>query len=628
MPNAFLRSRLTQALAQLPHLPRALRLVWAAARPWTAAWLCLLLVQGVLPVAVVYLTRALVDGLVGALGAGGGWEQVRPVLLLVGLMAGVMMLGELLRALTGWIRAAQGELVKDHISGLIQQQATAVDLAFYESPDYYDHLHRARAEAGYRPLQLVENLGGLLQNGVTLLAMAAVLLPYGWWLPPLLLAGTLPAFYVVLVHTYRQHQWRQRVTADERRAWYYDWLLSQGEAAAEVRLFRLGPYFRDAFQALRQKLRRERLSLARSQALAELGAGSVALLVTGLALAWMVWRALQGAVTLGDLALFYQAFNQGQRLMRSLMENLGQIYANSLFLGNLFAYLNLRPQVVDPPEAVAGSSLAGAAAAPAAGQPELEAGAMPVSVAFKNVTFCYPGSSRTALADFNLAIPAGQIAAIVGANGAGKSTLLKLLCRFYDPAAGCLEIDGVDVRRLPLAALRRRVTVLFQQPVHYNATAAENIRLGDLGANGHGLPDGRIEEAAAAAGADEPIRRLPRGYDTLLGKWFAGGAELSIGEWQRVALARAFWRRSSLIVLDEPTSAMDSWAEADWMARFRELAAGRTALIITHRFTTAMQADVIHVMDEGRIVESGSHLELLARGGRYAQSWTTQTRGA
>ena len=227
------------------------------------------------------------------------------------------------------------------------------------------------------------------------------------------------------------------------------------------------------------------------------------------------------------------------------------------------------------------------------------------------------------LRDFSLEIPAGKIVAIVGLNGAGKSTLFKLLCRLYDVDSGAVTIDGVDLRRMKLRDLRRMITALFQSPVRYSQSVAENIAFGDLAA----VPtDEEIESAAIAAGADEIIARLQRGYQHRLGKWFANGTELSVGEWQRIALARAFLRQAPIILLDEPTSAMDSWAEAEWMRRFRRLVEGRTAVIITHRFTTAMQADIIHVMVDGEIVESGTHGQLAACDGYYAKSWKAQMR--
>jgi len=603
---SLLTTTIRSAFARFRGLPRALILVWSAARGWTLAWLVLLATQGLLPVAVVYLTRSLVDRLAAAIGAGANWDSLRPLAVLAALLAGTILLIDLLRGITSWVRTAQAELLTDHVTGLIHRQSLAADLAFYEWPEYYDHLHRARGEAGYRPVALLESMGSLLQNGITLMAMGLVLIPYGLWLPVVLLASTLPALYVVLRFTLRQHQWRLRTTPDERRTWYYDWVLTAGETAAEVRLFGLGGHFQALYQALRRRLRRERLRMAKHQAMAELGAGAVALLATGGAMAWMIWQALQGRATLGDLALFYQAFHQGQRLMQALLQNVGQLYANSLFLGNLFEFLALEPKVIDRPH------------------PRPVPHALTDGVRFERVAFRYPGSERLALDDFNLTIPAGQLVALVGPNGAGKSTLVKLLCRFYDPEAGRITLDGIDVRDLSLADLRSRITVLFQTPVHYNATVTENIALGDL-TRGLGA---EIQNAARAAGADETIAHLPRGYDQLLGNWFESGTELSVGEWQRIALARAFLRQAPIIALDEPTSAMDPWAEADWLGRFRSLAAGRTALFITHRFTTAMHADIIHVMAGGRIVESGCHHELLARGGRYAQSWTTQTRGS
>jgi ATP-binding cassette subfamily B protein len=272
----------------------------------------------------------------------------------------------------------------------------------------------------------------------------------------------------------------------------------------------------------------------------------------------------------------------------------------------LFEFLSLTPKVVTP--------------AAALWPPETPA----AGIRFHNVRFAYPGSRDFALDGFSLDIPAGQVAAVVGPNGAGKSTLLKLLCRFYDPEEGFIELDGADLRQYDLDALRRRIAVLFQQPVHYHETLAANIALGDSTAP---VEQERIVEAARDAGADLIARKLPHGYDTPLGRMFSGGMELSVGEWQRVALARAFYRRASILVLDEPTSAMDPWAEADWLQRFRRHACGRTALVITHRFTTAMYADRIHVISGGRVLESGTHEQLLGLGGHYAAGWRAQQRG-
>ena len=602
----LVKARFAKAVAQLPNVVRALALAFGATRGWTLSWGALLLLQGLLPVATVYLTRWLVNSLMLVLGSHFGWSGLRPVLVPMGLMVAVLLLSEALRSVTGWVRTAQAELLKDHISGLVHAKSLELDLAFYDLPEFYDHLHRARDEASYRPVELLESVGSLLQNSVTLLAMGAVLVPYGAWVPAAVVVSTLPALYVVIRHTLLQHQWRLAATADERRTWYYDWLLTSRENAAEMRLFGLGPRFQAAYQALRDKLRLDRVRIARQQGQAELFAGSFGLLVTGLALVWMLRKTIAGLVSVGDLALFYQAFNQGQQLMRSLLQNVGHLYSNSLFLGNLFEFLALEPRVVSPTR-------------PAPVPVPLRQG-----IRFDQVTFHYPGSDRAVLRDFSLEIPADKLVAIVGSNGAGKSTLVKLLCRFYDPEAGAIQFDGVDLRTLAVDELRRRVSALFQEPVHYNATAGENIALGDMTA---GSAPEAIEAAARKAEANDIIERLPQGYENPLGKWFVSGAELSTGEWQRIALARALLRRAPVLILDEPTSAMDPWSEVRWLGQLRNLIAGQTVLLITHRLTTAMRADVIHVMDTGQVVESGSHADLLAQKGRYAALWAEQGGG-
>jgi ATP-binding cassette subfamily B protein len=594
--------RLKSAFDKLIHLPRALGLVWAAGKRWTVASLALLLIEGLLPVCLVYLTKAVVDSLVLAVNAKGDWSRVSVVIFYAAFMAGILLLSEILRSASHLVRKAQAERLEDYIRDLIHQKSIVADLAFYEQPEYYDHLHRARDESFHRPQELMSSIYGLLQNGVTLLAMGAVLIPFGLWLPVALFLSTLPAFFVVLRFTLKQHEWRRQATVDERRTWYYDWLLTSNETAAELRLFSLGERFRAQYQRVRARLRNEKLKLAINQSLAELFAGILALAIVCAALVWMFWRVVKGQNTLGDLALFYQAFNQGQRLMRTLLENVGQLYANSLFLGDLFEYLSLKPKIVNEENAK---------------RPSLDQG-----IAFENVTFSYSTGNRFALKNFNLTIPANTTVAIVGSNGAGKSTLVKLLCRFYDPDEGSIKIDGADLRELSLDQLRKMITALFQEPVHYSATVAENVAHGNIEKE---TSQQEIKRASVAAGADLIVLRLPNAYEQMLGNWFPEGTELSVGEWQRIALARAYLRESPIVLLDEPTSAMDPWAETDWLQKFRALVQNRTAIIITHRFTTAMYADIIHVMDEGRIIESGSHQELLALGGRYAASWQAQT---
>jgi ATP-binding cassette subfamily B protein len=533
----------------------------------------------------------------------GNWESFRPVVILAVLLGVTLLLTELLQTGIEWARSNQSEFIQDHISALIHKKSVAVDLSFYDSADYHDHLYRARQDASSRPQALLESAGSLLQNSITLLGMASILVPYGIWLPLVLLLSTLPAFYVVLSYNQRYHKWWERTTQEWRWVQHYDWMLTALQAAPEIRLFGLGDHFQSAYRTLRGHLRGERLDMIKRQSLARLGAGASALAISGAAMAWMVHLALKKLVTLGDLVLFYQAFQRGQALLRSLLSNLGQMYANSVFLGNLFEFLDLRPKIVDPPD------------------PSPVPVPLGQGIRFRNVSFSYPGSERAALQSFDLTIRPGQVVAIVGSNGAGKSTLVKLLCRFYDPTNGNIEWDGIDIRNFSVSEFRKSVSVLFQSALQYQATVRENIAFGDVAST---PTQARIEDAAQGAGAQDMVLRLPHGYDTLLGKWFAEGAELSGGEWQRLALARAFLRKAQLIILDEPTSAIDSWAEADWLDRFRDLAQGRTGIIITHRFTVAMRADLIHVMQDGKIVESGTHEELVRRDGLYAQSWAAQ----
>lgn len=592
----MLINQIHQFVRQLPAGRRALALVWGAAGWWTVVWALLLVAQGLIPAGQALLLRTLVNRLV----ASHGWASIAPPALGI---AALWAAGQLLSSALTWVREVQAERVQDEVHRLIHLQAIRMDMAFFDHPESYDLLYRAQVDALSQPLALLESLGSLVQNGLGFLVLAGILFSYAGWLPLLLVFTAMPGLALVARQTLKEHQWQLDHTNQLRRARYFDWVISDQTTAAEQRIFDLGPFFRNAFQTLRTSLREGRLRLVRMGAVTELGAGLLAWAGSLIGLSWMLQRTLTGKVGLGDLLLCFQAFQSSQLLLRALLEGAGKIYRSLLFVENLDDFLKVEPALLP-----GGDSQQG----------------LPVheSIRFERVGFTYPGGTHRALDGFDIEIPSGRVVALVGHNGAGKSTLIKLLCRFYDPDEGRILLDGVDLRDFDQNAIRREITVLFQDPVHYHASVRENIAFGDI----DGLADhARVEQAAQNAGAMEPIERLNGGFDALLGKWF-GGEELSGGEWQRIALARAFFRQASLVILDEPTSAMDSWAEQEWLGRFRILTAGKAALLITHRFTTAMYADVIHVLDRGRVVESGTHAQLVSLGGAYANSWTAQMR--
>ena len=594
---------------QLTHIGPTLKLVWAAAPRCTTAWAILLLFQGLLPGATVYLTKWLIDNLVLAMRVGLNAQGIELLLKPAMLMGVVLVSSELARSALTILRTIQSEYVQDHIRRLVHNKSLTLDLAFHEQPEFHDRLYQARDNASTRPLSLLESTGSLIQDSITLVTIAVVLIPYGVWLPLVLVVSSLPAFAFLVKFNRQYHRWWERTTSLRRQAEYHDFLITQSYTAAEVRLFNLGDYLQGIYYTLRHQLRSENIRMIRNQSLAQLGGGIIGLAIVAAVLVWMLSQALRGIFTLGDIALFYQAFNRGQSLARSVLGQVSQIYGNTLFLGNLFEFLNLTPTIIAPK-----------IIAPA--QPKIPQ-APTSEIRFRDVSFRYLGSDRWIFKDFNLTIPAGKVIAIVGENGAGKSTLIKLLCRFYDPESGSIELDGVDIRSFSPEHWRNLLTVMFQFPVTYQKTVAENIAIGDV----YSQPSPEaIRKALADAGATDIINRLPKKEQTQLGKWFAEGTDLSGGEWQRIALARAFLRQAPVLILDEPTSFMDSWAEHDWLERFRSMANHRTAIVITHRFTLAMRADIIYVMQEGKMVESGDHNSLLAQNTLYSASWLAQTQ--
>lgn len=589
-------------LNQLKYVPRALKFVWNAARGWTFVSTLLLVIRGVLPGVIVYLTKEMVNVMVIVIDSNGDVEALFSAVPIIVFMALSILLRELIGDTQNYVKAVLADKTQDFMYNLIHEKTISLDMQYYESTSYFDKLQRAASESVSRPLSLLQSLNNLLESVITLAAMVSVLFILSWWIPLVLLIGTIPALIVALRTTRIRQKWRLENTFSRRRLNYYRQILIDDKAVPELRIFDLGVFFKKRYSALRKKLREESLKLLRRGLFKKVGASVVGLFSLALMLIWMVWSAFNGALDLGEIVMFWQAMNQGRSLVRKMFLGFDSLYNDLIFLDDLFSFLELEPQVVDPV------------------QPIKVPHGLTNGIELQNITFKYPESNLTALDNYSLAIPAGKIVAIVGENGAGKSTLIKLLCRFYDPQQGAITWDGVDIKDMEQADLRRRITVLFQQPLSYFESAEDNIRFGDLSNHPTQL---EVVDAAKASGALEFINKLPDGFETVLGKRF-GNAELSVGEWQRVALARAFIRDAALVILDEPTSAMDSWAEAEWMARFRDLVKNRTAVIITHRFTTAMKADIIHVMVDGKTIESGTHEELVASNGHYAKSWRQQ----
>ena len=594
-------------------LARAFLLVWESAPGWTAASLALVAAQGLLPLASLYLMKLLVDALAAAFGAspaassGAPSAAATPVLIVLSFAAGVAVLEVLSRTLASYVAEAQTQTVIDHLADIVHAKSAALDLSYFEDPQYYDMLHRAQEEAGWRPTYLVSSMLQAAQAAISLIGLAGLLLSFNWAVALVLFLASIPSALVRLRFAGRLYTWHRTRTADERLSWYQHSLLTDGQYAKEVRMLDLAPMLARRFRELRARLRGERLGIARGRVAADSIAQGGATLATFATYGVLAVGTVRRAITVGGFVMYYQAFQRGQGWLRDVLNNLADLYEDSLFLGDLFDFLDLQPKTAG------GASLA-PRLAPAAGAPR-------EGIVFDRVSYAYPGSTRKALDDVSFVIPPGQHAALVGENGSGKTTIVKLLCRLYDPTEGRITIDGVDLRECDPSALRRRVTVMFQDYARYQLTARENIGFGDVEAM---ADEGRVAEAAGRAGADSVIEALPKRYDTTLGRWFEGGVELSTGDWQRVALARAFLREAEIVVLDEPTSALDAKVEHEVFARLRELASDRTAVFISHRMSTARLADCIYVLAHGKIVEEGSHEELDARGGTYATLFRLQ----
>ncbi|MEI6668925.1 MAG: ABC transporter ATP-binding protein [Acidobacteriota bacterium] len=584
-------------------LSRAVRLVWQTAPGWTLANAGLSMVQGGLPLAGLYAMKRIIDA-VSARVASPGHTDLGPSLTLWIVVAGsVTVVSAIARALGEYATEMQAMQVTDAVADILHAQSVAVDLEYYEDPAYYDTLHRAQRDAPYRPTHIVNGLVSVAQNGLALVGIAGWLFSFNWMLSLTLCLAALPGAVGRLTQARRLYGFQQAHTERERRAWYYHSILTFAAYAKEVRLFDIGGLFRTRYRDVLQQIREGKQALALRRARVDVGAQVVATLALFATLAWIAYQTIRGGVTMGDLVVYYLGFQSGLGMLQTVLRAVAGLHEDNLFLTQLYAFLDLTPAIAPPHT------------------PQPVPKPMRRGLVCHDVAFTYVGQSREALAGIDLTLAPGEMVALVGENGSGKSTLVKLLCRLYDPTRGTITIDGVNLRDLDPVHWRREIGVTFQDYAHYSLTAAENIWLGDVGRS----PDpAHIAQTGRRSGADAAVQRLPDGYDTLLGRWFRGGQELSEGEWQKIALARAFWRQSQIIMLDEPSSSLDPLAEAELFGRFRDLLDGRSAIVVSHRLSTVQLADCIYVMDRGRIAERGTHAALLAAHGLYARLYMAQ----
>lgn len=592
-------------IRQALQLRRALHLVWQSAPSWTLASIALLVVQGILPLLSLYLTKLMVDAVSTGLTTSDKAAVLRHVMTLVVLAGVVALAGNLCSSLVKLVSVAQTQLVTDRVHNILQVKSVEVDLEYYENAEYYNALHLAQAEAPYRPTTILNGLIQVGQSGISLVAIALLLFSLHWAIAAALFAAAIPGLVVRLKYSRKLYRKQREWTSQERRADYFNWMLTTASYAKEIRLFDLGSLFQKRFRDLRSSIRREKITLATRTFIAEWAIQASATLAVFGACGFIAYQTLWGVITLGSLVMYYQAFQRGQGALQEMLSSLATLYENSLFLSHLYEFLDLKRTVAEPLH------------------PQVFPAPLQIGIQFDQVQFRYPNSTRPLIEDISLTIRAGETVALVGENGAGKTTLIKLLCRLYDPTSGRITVDGFDLNQFKTTDLRQEISVVFQDYVHYNLTAAENIGFGNV----NQLSDrDEVRIAAKRAGVDKAIASLPYGYDTTLGREFEEGEELSIGEWQKVALARAFLRQSQIIVLDEPTSALDAKAEHQVFEQFRKLTQGRTAILISHRLSSIKLADRIYVIKDGRIVESGTHNELVQLNGHYARMFEIQAQ--
>lgn len=585
----------------------ALRLVWRAAPRWTVAQTTLLIVQSILPLAALYITKLVIDALSNNINPQPGIPEASwsSILQLLSILCVILVINNSLGTLSSFVTTMQGQKFANYMYDVLHLKSIEIDLEYYENPEYHDTLQRAQKEATYRPNQLLNNLLALAYDLVSLAATGAILFTIHWAISLLVLASALPALWQKIAYAGERYRWERQRTSLERQASYLSWLMIQDVYAKEVRIFGLGQMLRNRFNRLRKLLYGELFRMSRRFTFSRIAAQVVTTLLNFAAYGYIVYSTFTGRLTVGDLVFYYEILKRGQSAFGDLAGTISSLYEDKLFLDNLYDFLNIVPSLT--------------------AQKQKQEIPSPIQRGFRfeNVDFSYTGSARQALHNIDIEVKPGEVIALVGENGSGKTTLIKLLCRLYDPTSGRITVDDTDIREFSPLEYRQQISVIFQDYVKYFMSARENIWLGNVELQ---PDDNRVVKSAVRSGADAVIQGLPHQYDTMLGKLFDGGEDLSIGQWQKIALARAFSRDAQLIVLDEPTSAMDPQAEYEVFQGFKKLIEDRSAILISHRLSTVRMADCIYLIDRGVVREFGTHQELMEKQGRYAHLFEIQAQ--
>ena len=596
-----------ERLAALRHVPPLVRLVFQTHRGYAAAILVLRAIRSLVPVAVLWVGKLIIDGVIAGVAAvhAGRLPDWPHLAVLVGLELGIAVVGEGLARLSSLLESLLGDLFANRLSVRLMQHAATLDLAQFEDAEIYDHLERARRQTVGR-IGLLTLILGTAQDIITLISLASVLLVQLPWLLLLLTVAVLPAFLGEAHFASLGYSLLFRWTPERRLLDYLRYMGASNESAKEVKLFGLSNLLVGRYADLSDKFYQENKRLAVKRNVVSTLLVTLGTLGYYGAYAVIIYRTVMGVFTIGTLTFLAGSFRQSRSLIQSVLLALSSIYEQSLYLSDLFTFFDVQPRVVSKP---------GAQAVP---RP------MQTGFRFENVGFRYPGSQRWAVRQLTFSFEPHERIALVGENGAGKTTLVKLLARLYDPDEGKVLLDGVDLRDYDLDSLRKNIGIIFQDFVRYDFILRENIGVSQVEAMND---EARIREAAKRSLADSVANRVPQGFDQMLGKRFDNGVELSGGEWQKVALARAYMRDAQVLVLDEPTAALDARAEYEVFSRFAELTKGRMAVLISHRFSTVRMADRILVLKGGELVDDGTHEALVARGGLYAELFSLQAAG-